>query len=193
MGDKIPCKECGALILPTTAEKNGGLCMPCKNGYRKNIEQSKEYYKKERELDATCPYRALWRNLVKKVYDPLKGFETLSEDEKQYYAVGILDGEIYNGGFVQYFDNTSGGHYRYSELGLVRIGAKESLKLLREAKLAAFGKDPVPKEQTKRWPYTNDEISKKLDDLDTKYYETKEDVSELLEAFARETGLVKNV
>jgi hypothetical protein len=26
---KIPCSKCGALILPSTAEKMGGLCMPC--------------------------------------------------------------------------------------------------------------------------------------------------------------------
>ena len=192
MTQKIPCKECGASILPTTAEKNSGLCMPCKNGYRKNIEKSKEYYKKERELNATCPYRALWRDLVSRVYEPAKGFETLSENEKQYYAVGLLDGEVYNGGFVQFFDNTSGEYYRYSELGLIRIGAKESLRLLRESKLAAFGNSPVPKDQTQRWSHTNDEVTKKLDDLDSKYYETKEDVGELLEAFARETDLVKN-
>ena len=28
--DKVKCKDCGALILPNTAEKNNGLCMPCK-------------------------------------------------------------------------------------------------------------------------------------------------------------------
>src|SRR5262249_55419030 len=26
---KIPCSKCGAMILPATAEKTGGLCMPC--------------------------------------------------------------------------------------------------------------------------------------------------------------------
>ena len=26
---KIPCKRCGAMILPATAAKTGGLCMPC--------------------------------------------------------------------------------------------------------------------------------------------------------------------
>ena len=27
--NKIPCEQCGTLILPTTAEKTGGLCMTC--------------------------------------------------------------------------------------------------------------------------------------------------------------------
>jgi hypothetical protein len=50
MSDKVLCKECSVKILPSTADRTGGMCMPCKNGYRKNIEQAKEYYKKEREL-----------------------------------------------------------------------------------------------------------------------------------------------
>jgi len=28
---KIPCNQCGAMILPRTAEKTGGFCMPCSN------------------------------------------------------------------------------------------------------------------------------------------------------------------
>lgn len=30
---KVPCTVCGAPILPRTAEKNGGLCMRCKDGW----------------------------------------------------------------------------------------------------------------------------------------------------------------
>jgi len=29
---KIPCRKCGSLILPTTAAKTDGLCMPCNKG-----------------------------------------------------------------------------------------------------------------------------------------------------------------
>ncbi len=29
MGQKVPCKQCGVMILPATADKTGGLCMPC--------------------------------------------------------------------------------------------------------------------------------------------------------------------
>ena len=29
---KVPCAECGAEILSTTAERNGGLCVPCSRG-----------------------------------------------------------------------------------------------------------------------------------------------------------------
>ena len=35
--DKIPCKECGALILPTTFEKNNGSCLLCVRGIKKEF------------------------------------------------------------------------------------------------------------------------------------------------------------
>ena len=31
---KVPCRNCGAMILPRTADKNDGLCMPCSRGER---------------------------------------------------------------------------------------------------------------------------------------------------------------
>jgi len=151
MTEKIPCIECGAAVLPSTAERTSGLCMPCKNGNRKNIEQAKEYYKRERELDKTCPFRALWRELVVKVYKQEGGFSSLTEEEKLYYAVNTLGGEVFNGGFVQYFDNSSGENYHYAEFGLIRVGATHSLKLLRQAKKELIGSLSVPQDQAERW------------------------------------------
>jgi hypothetical protein len=193
MSEKIPCTECGAAVLPSTAERTGGLCMPCKNGNRKNIEQAKEYYKKERELDKTCPFRALWRELVDRVYKQGGGFSALSDDEKLYYSVNTLGGEVYNGGFVQYFDNTSGEHYRYAELGLVRLGATSSLKLLRQAKEELLGPCSVPQDQAERWAAIrkySDEPD--LDKLDTEFYKDPDQLDIKLENFAVEVGLVKN-
>ena len=193
MTQKVACKKCGVLILPTTANKNDGLCIPCKKGYRDNIERSKVYHAKERELEKTSPFRALWRELVSKVYDEPGGFNKLTEEEKLYFAVGVLDGEVYNGGFIQYFDNSSGEYYRYAELGLVRIGANKTLRLLRQAKSRVFGEISVPKEQDKRWAYVRKKnIEECLNDLDTKYYEKQEDIGAILEKFALQTGLVKN-
>jgi len=193
MLEKVACKTCGVLILPATARKNNGFCMPCKNGYREQIEKSKEYYAKERELNKSCPFRALWREVVRKVHNEPGGFGKLSDDEKIYFSVGVLDGEVYNGGFIQFFDNSSGEYYRYVELGLIRLGAKESLSLLRQAKEIIFGANNVPKEQGKRWKYTQvSDVGNSLDSLDTEYYECSEDIGSLMESFAVETGLVKN-
>jgi hypothetical protein len=38
---RVACSACGAAILTSTAERTGGLCMPCTNGTRKAIEARK--------------------------------------------------------------------------------------------------------------------------------------------------------
>ena len=192
MPDKIQCKECEALVLPSTAERTGGLCMPCKKGTRKSMEQAKEKAMQDGELDKTCPFRAYWRNLVERVYDEGQGFNTLSEEEKLYYSVCVLTGEVYNGGFIQFFDNTSGARYSYAELGLVRIEAKESLKLLRAAKTSLFGKQGVPKGQAERWAIIRKHTDEPdLDELDTEFYKDADELDKKLENFAIKSGLVK--
>ena len=164
--------------------------MPCKNGTRENIEQSKRRYAEERELDKTCPYRALWRNLVDRVYEDSQGFGSLSEDEKVYFAVGVLLGEVYNGGFMQFFVNTSGEHYRHAELGLVQMGATQSLELLRRAKNVLFGSATVPRDQEERWAAMREGCDNQLDDLDTEFYKDPDGMDARTETFAVSKGLV---
>ena len=193
MTEKVACIECGVLILPTTATKNNGMCMPCVTGNRDNIENAKTYYAKERELDKTCPFRAMWRELVDKVHSKPTGFNDLTEEEKIYYAVSILDSETYNGGILQFFENSSGEHYRYAELGLIRIGANNSLALLRAAKKELFGDSDVPKDREKRWSAMQDiNYEDKLDSIDDEYYKDLDDIENKMESFAIEAGLVKN-
>lgn len=193
MSDKVKCKMCEALILPSTSDRTGGLCMPCKNGNRENIEASKESYKRERELDKTCPFRALWRELVDRVYRETSGFVSLSENEKQYFAVNVLIGDVYNGGFNQYFGNSSSDYYMYAELGLVRIGAKKSVGLLRQAKTDMFGDSKVPLSQEGRWAVMKAHAKEPdLDAYDTEFYKDQDGLDEKLENYAKEVGLVKN-
>lgn len=61
---KIPCSDCGVLILQESAARNGGCCLPCRSGTRSRIEASKAAAKRERELDATDPARIYWHKLV---------------------------------------------------------------------------------------------------------------------------------
>ena len=86
--------------------------MPCKTGTRETIEAGKRRILEERESELTDPLRRLWHDLVQRVHDTTDGFAALSETEKQYFAVSLLDGEIYNGGFDQFFFNHSGAYYR---------------------------------------------------------------------------------
>ncbi len=157
------------------------------------MEKSKEYYKKERELDKTCPFRLFWSELVSRVYDESKGFKSLSEAEKIYFSVNCLSGEVYNGGFDQYFSNSAGENYTHAELGLIQLKATNSLRLLRKAKQIVFGNSDVPKEQYLRQVATNsDDVSKDLDELDTEFYKDPDQLTEKLETYAINNDLVKN-
>lgn len=192
MSDKVPCRMCGVSILKRTADRNDGLCVPCKKGYRDNIEKSREYYRNERELDRNCPFRAYWRDLVRRVHMENGGLGCLSDDEKTYFAVNVLNGEVFNGGFVQFFDNSSGAYYRHAELGLMQLKASDRLALLRAAKNEIFGSDPVPADQAQRFEYTNrlaDDA--RLNTIDSKYYALNDGLAGKLDEYAVARGLVE--
>jgi len=200
--EKVPCSKCGAPILLTTASKNNGLCMPCKGGYRESIEARKREIREEREADRTDPYRKLWLSLVQQVYDSSAGFDGFSNDQKLYFAVGCLEGEIYNGGFHQYFFNSSASYYGYAEEGLTAIGASQTRQLLNEAKNILFPSQPVPAAIGERRQKLQEligseqdgtKLSQRLSDLDTRYYLDSEEIATRMKAFARDRGLLIEV
>lgn len=196
MTQRVPCKECGADILPTTAAATGGVCMACKQGIRKNIEASKKYYEEQRKYN---PLRELWTSLVMRVYKTEEGFEGLTQNEKIYFAVDVLDGEVYNGGFDQYFWNSSGGFYNWAVNGLLELKAHNSLRLLTDAAKLLFD-DEVPEDREARADATrkipNDdapapEWAVRLEVIDREYCEDPDGLAARHEAFARERGLVQ--
>jgi hypothetical protein len=58
---RLQCEQCGAFILLATAEKTGGLCMPCKKGIRDKVDAAKLWNVVRRppplcaERPACCP------------------------------------------------------------------------------------------------------------------------------------------
>ena len=202
MSQKVPCSKCGVSILESTALRTNGLCMPCRGGYRESIENGKRHILEERERSLTDPYRKLWLSLVEKVYHSQTGFDGLRHPEKLYFAVGLLEGEVYNGGFHQYFFNDSGSYYPYAEEGLITLGAFQKLELLQKAKELLFPDGAVPIKTGERrralpsYPEGNSPTpkwSEVLDDLHKRYCADSEGMALRLESFARNHGLVLNV
>jgi len=117
----------------------------------------------------------------------------LAHTEKLYYAVRLLDGEVYNGGFHQYFFNSSSTHYAYAEEGLIVVGADRTLELLLDAKELVFPGIGVPEATGERrqalrsLPRPND---LRLAELDSQYYKDPDGLADRIEAFAREHNLV---
>lgn len=194
---RVPCRECGAEILPATAEATGGICMACKQGIRKNIEASKAYYAQQRLYD---PMRELWISLVKRVHQTENGFSELSLDEQMYFAVGVLDGEVYNGGMHQYFWNSSGSFYKFTVNGLLEMEAFNALRLLTEAQQLLFSHG-VPEDRAERCASIKDypenknapipEWAVELDRIDREYWSDPDGMGKRLESFARVRGLIQ--
>jgi hypothetical protein len=194
MTDRVSCTVCGAKILLDTAEKNGGLCMPCKGGYRKNIEASKLRYELEKEYRES-PARKYWVWLVSQVHKSEKGFAGLSPENQLYFAASLVEGEVYNGGFDQYFFNSSADYYSYAVRGLTEMGALESCRLLVQAKELYFGESPVPETQASRIEFLRasaaieDERSKKVEDIDRMFWKDLDGFQQCAVAFAKKYGL----
>lgn len=189
---KIPCQKCGVLILPSTAERNEGLCMPCKSGTRESIERSKTYYKEQRELDRTDPERLFWRALVNRVYHTEDGFGSLSEPEQRYYVGHILLGEVYNGGFEQFFSNSAGQYYELVSEILLELNAPNSLQLLHQARDILFPDRVVSTSTAQRRELlaaNGTSYDSRLDALDSEFYKDPDALYEKLAAYAKKHSL----
>ncbi len=187
---KVGCIECGVPILPATASSTGGFCMPCKTGRRQSIDQAKQC----RTEQYDDPLDKFWRELVRRVHDTASGFSGLSDVEKQYFAVGVLIGDVYNGGFDQYFFNSSADYYRYSLTGLEDMGAAQACALVRRAKQVLFGFRDVPSVTSRRRAFLLETQSTSRDErlqaLNDKFWEDPDGLPGRCLAFARKHGLV---
>lgn len=92
-----------------------------------------------------------------------------------------LEDEVNNGGFHQYFNNSSGDHSAETVLALDAIGAKAMADILRHA-MARFPGDGPPKDREARldilwgvFPETHE-----FDDLDNEFFAYPDDLSALL-------------
>ncbi|RXF73760.1 DUF4375 domain-containing protein [Hansschlegelia zhihuaiae] len=169
--------------------------MACKRGIRKSLEASRAYYD---SLKAYDPARELWTFLVKRSSDD-RGLASLSKEERVYFAINLLEKEVYNGGFDQYFFNSSSDYNWIAVEGLREIRALQSLKLVREAANTLFGRDGPPADQADRWrimsskaPHLSQQHRREshLDRLDKEFYKDPDQLGERLTAYAKQHGLV---
>lgn len=217
--EKSGCVECGAEILAVTAAKTGGKCLPCHRGTRAQMEESKRSeaeHRKRRKLNDQArerilqkarpelgdflaeedPLGVLWPVIVDTVYSESRragNIDALGSAARVIYLVTSVAGEVRNGGFHQYFSNSSGEHAHEAHRALVEVGAAETARLL-ESALGAFSDGSVPTDRLER----NSELDAAdgrrpgfLDALDREFYAlearepVQEDLGELLLAFMR--------
>ncbi len=116
----------------------------------------------------------------------------LSEPVRYTYGIVVLNMQVMNGGFQQYYDNDYGIFAEETLIGLKKIGAELTFDLLKSS-LEILKKHKEPQNDLfdfiiERKYWEDEEIEKVFDQLDEEYYklEEKEDLTELLGNYLRD-------
>ena len=114
------------------------------------------------------------------------GLESLTEPERVLFSVWGAVGQIENGGFDQFFYNSSGSFAREAASGLEAIGAIEKAAVVKRA-LALFPDSLPPRDRDERIAVL-DSISETgdedvFDSLNEEFYAIPENVDALLAAY----------
>jgi hypothetical protein len=105
----------------------------------------------------------------------LKWFDDLSETQKVLFPTHWLCAEVYNGGFHQYFSNSTGLHAPEAVVGFRALNLDDIADIVERA-IAVFGKD-YPRDRTTREEFLDaiegDDISEwnPFFELDDEFYE----------------------
>ena len=134
---------------------------------------------------------ATWGNdMYPDIYDAIfskvgqTGYDSLSEQEKVIYCIGQLEAEINNGGFNQFFWNSSGDYLNETLSSLEKIEAIQTKSILEEA--ASYLGSNIPKNQTARQELLEsikEEFEEKLEELDGRFYRYEDDIASLVNSY----------
>ncbi|MFB9865480.1 DMP19 family protein [Rufibacter immobilis] len=109
-------------------------------------------------------------------------FESLNIEEKTVLYIEMLESQVNNGGFDQYFFNSSGSYVHETSEALERINAPYMKKILDEA-INSFPVTPVPKDTQKRRELIDDlpeSISDNWERLDNEFYKYPDNLGGLV-------------
>lgn len=110
------------------------------------------------------------------------GWEKMTKSQKHFSAVKMLEADVNNGGFSQYFFNSYSDHCTDALDGLEAVGASHTAKLLLRAMrcFGDHGPDPDRIKRQQRLSRMIDEHEKTLDELNTEFFEARDDLHVLL-------------
>lgn len=109
------------------------------------------------------------------------GYESLSHPEKVLNSVYWLESEINNGGFEQYYFNSSGNYAIDTPAALEDIGASRTAKIVREANAVFPGGSPPRNrdDRTEILDQISEDIQERWDELDNQFLKYEEPLEEL--------------
>lgn len=115
-------------------------------------------------------------------------FGKLNKFEKNVIYIDLLEAQVNNGGFDQYFFNSSGKYAHEALIALEEINAPKMASLLREA-ISIFPNSPIPKDTGDRRELMDglpDSILNKWDKLDEQFYKYPDDLTMLVIKYVKE-------
>lgn len=113
------------------------------------------------------------------------GFDSLTEPEQNFASVRMLIDQVNNGGFDQYFFNSSGNYAADARHGLNVIGARHTEKLLRRA-MTLFGPDgPSPDRDIRKAQLDQlvESAHDKIAALEGSFYKDRDEIEKLLHLY----------
>lgn len=192
---KTKCTNCGREILVVTAQRNAGLCGPCKN----DVDHPRVPYVYQQpdpvsrgELDnmiiskpADFVIEALFDPACDKVnFRP----DEMTEGDEIVYTVWTFLGEVCNGGIQQYLGNQSGDWAHRCGPSLRKIGASHYAEIIEAALNRFTTKGSLPRAAWEDELYafwkTSQDPHKEFDDRFYSYYfKNKQELEGLLYAY----------
>src|SRR4051812_22166962 len=79
--------------------------------------------------------------LFERIHDSADGFQSLTPAEQHFYSVSVLVHQVNNGGFNQFFDQSSSGLLCAALTGLEAIGALQARDLVLKAAQLVYPDD----------------------------------------------------
>lgn len=115
------------------------------------------------------------------------GLSGLAPKEQVFFLVWSLEAEINNGGFNQFFFNSSGDHAAATAEALRAIGATKTAAIV-DGAISVFGAEGPSQNRAQRQQQLtlfSDEQQERLSELDTNFYVYPDNLSELLANYMR--------
>lgn len=140
------------------------------------------------------PSYKIFRAALDTVFDKGNGrdehVERLSEECRLVYLLWCFNGEIYNGGFDQFFTNSAGNYSAEVLKGLEIIGATHAHALLQRA-MRWFPNGLPATDRKARWQQyevfgERDDFQREMDQLDGEYYDDADDFYRLIAKYVTE-------
>lgn len=104
--------------------------------------------------------------------------EKLNEHERVFYVTQILEQEVSNGGFSQFFYNSSGDFSNELVDAFKKIGALKTAKICKKALAVFNGNVPTDRDEREEL-LDNLECDDALSECDDEFYEYEDDLEEL--------------